>query len=57
MPNKQRGKNYAQLGKTKLVRIPIGLEDWIKQIGREIDTKNNPEEVMQLLLDLAEKIK
>ncbi len=25
-----RGKNYVRLGKTKLVRIPQGLEDWVK---------------------------
>jgi hypothetical protein len=52
-----RGKNYAHLGKTKLVRIPVGLEDWIKKIGREIDTKDDPQAAMELLLEVAEKIK
>ena len=50
-----RGKNYVRLGKTKLVRIPQGLEDWVKKIGRELDTKENPQEIMDLLLEIATK--
>ena len=50
-----RGKNYVRLGKTKLVRIPQGLKDWVKKIGRELDTKENPQKIMDLLLEIATK--
>ena len=52
-----RGKNYRKLGKTKLVRVPQGIEDWVKQIGRELDEKEDSEEVMKLLLLVASKAK
>ncbi|MEL6581238.1 MAG: hypothetical protein AAFO76_12885 [Cyanobacteria bacterium J06607_15] len=52
-----RGKNYRKLGKTKLVRIPQGIEAWVKQIGRELDEKEDPAEVMKLLLLVASKAK
>ncbi len=52
-----RGKNYTQLGKTKLVRIPQGLEDWVKKMGRELDTKDDPQAIMNLLMEVATKSK
>lgn len=52
-----RGKNYSKLGKTKLVRIPQGIEAWVKLIGRELDEKEDPAEVMELLLLVASKAK
>jgi hypothetical protein len=52
-----RGKNYSKLGKTKLVRVSQGIEDWVKKIGRELDKKDNPQEIMELLLEVAAKSK
>ena len=52
-----RGKNYSKLGRTKLVRVPEGIEDWVKKIGRQLDEKENPAEVMNLLLLVASKAK
>ena len=51
------GKRYVRLGKTKLVRIPCGIEDWVKEIARELDTKEDPQAIMNLLADLAAKCK
>lgn len=52
-----RGKNYAKLGKTKLVRVPQGVEQWIKLMSRELDTKEDPQAVMDLLMQVASRSK
>lgn len=49
------GKHYTRLGKTKLVRLPEGIATWAKEIARELDTKDNPEELMELLIAIAQK--
>lgn len=51
------GKHYYQLGKTKPIRLPEKVEPWVQKIARELDTKNNPEETMELLLSLLEKMR
>lgn len=50
------GKRYVKLGSTKIIRLPEKIEPWIKKVARELDTKENPDEVMDLLLSLLEKI-
>jgi hypothetical protein len=47
------GKHYQKLGKTKLTRVPESTVDWIKTLVREIDEKENPDRVMDLLLFVA----
>jgi hypothetical protein len=37
--------------------LPEKIDPWIKKVARELDTKENPDEVMDLLLSLLEKIK
>jgi len=49
------GKHYSKLGKTKLVRVPQSLHEWIQKVARELDTKDNPEETMDIFLALLEK--
>ncbi len=49
------GKQYVRLGKTKLVRVPVGVESWVKKMARELDTKENPQETMDMLYALLEK--
>ena len=52
-----RGKNYTKLGKTKLVRVPTGVEDWVKKMSRELDAKEDPGAIMELLLAVASSAK
>jgi hypothetical protein len=49
------GKRFVQLGKTKTMRLPEKIEPWIKKVARELDTKENPTEMMDLLLTMLEK--
>jgi hypothetical protein len=51
------GKHYQKLGKTKLTRVPESTVDWIKSLVREIDKKENPDLVMDLLLFVAKNSK
>lgn len=51
------GKHYQKLGKTKLTRVPESTVDWIKTLVREIDSKENPDRVMDLLLFVAKNAK
>ena len=51
------GIHYKKLGKSKPVRIPSGTEKWCKEIVRILDTKENPQQVMKLLLEIAEQTK
>ncbi|MGL5943613.1 MAG: hypothetical protein ACRC2S_25255 [Waterburya sp.] len=50
------GKHYKKLGKTKLVRVPEKLEDWIKLMSRKLDDKNDPQELMDFLATITDKI-
>lgn len=47
-------KHYNKLGKTKLVRIPEGAIAFSKEICRILDTKDDPERVMKVLIAIAE---
>ena len=51
------GKHFARLGKTKLIRLPEKIDPWVKELARELDTKDNPDEMMDLLLSLLEKMR
>ena len=51
------GKHYVRLGKTKLIRLPEGMESWIKEVARELDTKDDPEEVMRVLASLLDRMR
>ena len=44
------GKHYQKLGKTKLTRLPESTVDWAKQLVRELDTKEDPDRLMYLLM-------
>ena len=47
------GKHYQKLGKTKLTRVPEKTADWVKVLVRELDTKEDPDRIMDLLLFVA----
>ena len=51
------GKHYQKLGKTKLTRVPESTVDWIKTLVRELDKKENPDRVKDLLLFVAQNAK
>ena len=51
------GIHYKKLGKSKPVRIPTDAEKWCKEIVRILDTKENPQEVMEILKTIAERIR
>ena len=50
------GKHYKKLGKTKLVRVPEKTEAWIKLMVRKLDDKNDPDELMNFLVTITDKI-
>jgi hypothetical protein len=50
------GKHFKKLGKTKLVRVPEKTEAWIKLMVRKLDDKQNPQELMDFLAQVADKI-
>ena len=50
------GKHYKKLGKTKLVRVPEKTEAWIKLMVRKLDDKNDPDELMNFLATITDKI-
>lgn len=47
-------KHYQKLGKTKLVRMPVKAIAFSKQLWRILDTKDNPEETMKMLIAIAQ---
>jgi hypothetical protein len=51
------GKHYQKLGKTKLTRVPEKTADWVKKLVRVLDEKENPEDLMDLLLFVAKSSK
>ncbi|MDJ0649918.1 MAG: hypothetical protein QNJ60_14585 [Xenococcaceae cyanobacterium MO_188.B19] len=51
------GIHYKKLGKSKPVRIPSDAEQWCKEIVRILDTKENPQQLMELLKMIAEQAK
>lgn len=51
------GKHYQKLGYSKPVRIALDTEQWCKHIVRILDTKEKPEEVMALLIEIAKKVR
>lgn len=48
------GKHYQKLGKTRLTRVPESTVDWVKELVRELDKKENPDRIMDLLLFVAQ---
>ena len=50
------GKHYKKLGKTKIVRLPEEMEAWIKIMARKLDDKKNPQELMDFLTTITDKI-
>lgn len=50
------GKQYQQLGKTQLTRVPETTVVWVKKLVREIDKKEEPEKTMELLLHIAQQV-
>ncbi|MEY4518261.1 MAG: hypothetical protein RLZZ499_860 [Cyanobacteriota bacterium] len=50
------GKHYKKLGKTKIVRLPEEMEAWIKIMARKLDDKKNPQELMNFLTTITDKI-
>ena len=50
------GKHYKKLGKTKLVRVPEKIEPWIKMMARKLDDKKDPQELMDFLTQIADRI-
>ena len=51
------GKHYQKLGKTKLTRVPEKTADWVRILVRELDKKENPDRIMDLLLFVAQNSK
>ena len=51
------GKHYARLGKTQIIRVPEKSVEWVKEIVREIDTKEDVEDLMELLMRIAKNYK
>lgn len=46
-------KHYQKLGKTKIVKVPEGAIAFSQQLWRILDTKENPDEVMETLVAIA----
>lgn len=49
------GKHYKKLGRTKLVRLPEKIEPWIKVVARKLDDKNDPQEIMNYLIQVIDR--
>jgi hypothetical protein len=49
-------KRYEKLGRTKLMKLPERIDPWIKEFVRELDSKDDPEEVMAMLSKLLKFI-
>ena len=47
------GKHYTKLGKTQIIRVPEKGVEWVREILREIDTKEDAEDLMELLMRIA----
>lgn len=51
------GKHYTKLGKAKVIRVPEKTVEWVKELVREIDTKEDVEDLMELLMRMAKNYK
>jgi hypothetical protein len=46
-------KHYQKLGKTKIAKVPEGAIAFSQELWRILDTKDNPESVMETLIAIA----
>jgi hypothetical protein len=46
-------KHYQKLGKTKIAKVPEGAIAFSQELWRILDTKENPESVMETLIAIA----